>query len=346
MSALYEQGESVAKVRVLGRSNFLKTYAYVADECDNIDKAFSEMLNYISTTVNEKVIKVDEINLRATVSGGVEYTLCHELVNGKKNFKKPCNIIRYVSLKVYTKDSLYVDENGEVIDVTHRAISDISNSCNGFVQGFTETITNHPDVIPEILLSWLGYFSCDISSDISRNIKDIPESTPCFDITTPSAKKLLEFKIVLSLINNLSESSMTYKYLTKRCGLTLNCSFNPSTEPLPKPHKYSKEKSLKTSPLDHLTNLRTQFVNINDFYPSGSPSYMAPPSPIPYDDNTMDTSLADIVESRSAYKKVKEEETDNTKMSYDDYKMLMTDAVIKEIEPAQLPSYFIKRTRK
>jgi hypothetical protein len=242
MSTLYEQGESVAK-KVLRKSTRCKTYAYVADESENIAKAFGEMLEYVTTNADENIIKVDEANLTITVSGGNEYSLCHEIVDDKKNFKKPCNIIRYVSLKIYTKDSLYIDENNEVIDVTHRGINDLSNNCVGFVQGFNETVGRYPNIIPEILLNWLGYGTNDISSDISRNISEIPESTPCFDITTASAKNLLDYKIAFRLMNNLSDRSMTYNYLTKRCGLTFNCSFNPSTEPLPKPKNYSKQKS-------------------------------------------------------------------------------------------------------
>jgi hypothetical protein len=264
MSTLYEQGESVAK-KVLRKSTRCKTYAYVADESDNIAKAFGEMLDYVTANANESIIKVDEVNLTVTVSGGNEYSLCHEVVDDKKNLKKPCNIIRYVSLKIYTKDSLYIDENNEVIDVTHRGINDLSNNCVGFVQGFNETVGRYPNIIPEILLNWLGYGTNDISSDISRNISEIPESTPCFDTTTASAKNLLDYKIAFRLMNNLSDRSMTYNYLTKRCGLTFNCSFNPSTEPLPKPKNYSKQKS----PADDIRYARSRSLMDSIKYGAG-----------------------------------------------------------------------------
>lgn len=150
---IFESGESVAK-KVQGGNLAYNTYACMSESStENMDEAFQYMKNYLSFTLSFKIVSENIESYSVKLENGDEYTLCHERMFESNKMLKcvPSNILRHIISRPFTKDCLYYDEEGQVVDLTTKAKKDVGNYAIRLNLGFITEFENNPDIILDIL---------------------------------------------------------------------------------------------------------------------------------------------------------------------------------------------------
>ena len=123
---IYEGGRSIALAQ-LGFPVINKTYICVleTDEDVTIEKGLQLIVEEVSSKGLEIVSVVNET---VTVKGGDTYTISHEIISGNgTTLKRVSNILRHCFTRNLCIDTLYIDENNQICDLTNTGIQSIQN---------------------------------------------------------------------------------------------------------------------------------------------------------------------------------------------------------------------------
>lgn len=222
---MYECGLSVFN-KVIGYDVKNKDYVYVLDNAAELsaDQAFAQLIELLKL----QQIKIKERCQHYVIAENNDtYTFANERTykNGTAIIK-PCNILRHVFSRDFSIESLYVDENGQVVDLTNQALNDISNRSLNISNGADrKTLFQRGN---EFLVDCL-YYNIKNNMHFVGGVEEFiynfaPTSITKIDGANIKLQEIIgdQCKQFLSLINNISN---LHRYFYNVCGMKLTPTF-------------------------------------------------------------------------------------------------------------------------
>lgn len=222
---IYEAGLSVMQ-QIRGgvsKSKQEKTYVCVVDNIQTpLQEAFKQMLEHLAG--KENVLNVDQDALTVVTNKG-SYQLAHER-SINKTFDLvllPSNMLRHVYTRSFTKDTLYLDENGEVVDLTNHAVDDIHNSILRAVQSFDLAISADNTVLVESIYQRI-WFGLRLHDNVHHYYNYFPKTVKPIIGENATITKILEARYN-NFDNLLRDYPELNAYFRKHCTLRLKPTF-------------------------------------------------------------------------------------------------------------------------
>lgn len=224
---MYECGSSVS-ARFLGIKCSYKTFVCIADELDNISisEAYEQMVAHLERNGN-KTEKVDQFTVKVC-SNKYLYIVAHEYVKKcNKYVASPCGIVRHVLNRVWTIDSLYIDETGELIDITHHGVTDCEHNTLSVIGDFYARLNQRPEILLYLI---------DAMISGRRNISPVITNIIKLDKGLRNIPPIESDNIKLQDYLTNRASDITYmndqyvgirNYFEKNCGCKLQMIYNP-----------------------------------------------------------------------------------------------------------------------
>lgn len=124
----YEYGYSVYR-REIGEMPEYKSLVIIDEffNDESLEQSFQRMKEFVSK--KEDIMVVDDKNLTVRTLDNLYTLALDKTFDAKDNLiVKQGNIIRHIMSQDFTRDCLYIDENGQTVDLTGRAKKDIGKS--------------------------------------------------------------------------------------------------------------------------------------------------------------------------------------------------------------------------
>lgn len=214
---IYECGYS-ASMRRLKRIPLYRTYVCVTEEfCSDTEDAFNDMLELLAS---KDIIIKDIIKkfLYVVSNKGDIYTLSHEKVldNKDKIQRVVSNLTRYVASCTFKKDAIYIDDEGQFVDIFGDALHYVDRYKLD-AKKFPLLLENDPNMFIEFLVSSIVE-NFSVVSDIHYDI---------FDIRLVKKTNDMDYYMLTRLLDNFSKDTMQTimrysnfeNYLFNICGL-------------------------------------------------------------------------------------------------------------------------------
>lgn len=134
-------------------SGFPTTQICVLAKTDNktIEQGFGEMLDYLAS---KQIGVVDVVKPTISVLGsdGIVYILANQRKPTRTGYiYSPSNLLRHVFCTDFTLESLYYDENGDVVDLTSHAMRDWEGQRFAAQMNFKQNLWLNPNLVWKIL---------------------------------------------------------------------------------------------------------------------------------------------------------------------------------------------------
>lgn len=223
---LYKNGDCLKRMYE-GKNEAPYTFVCVLSEPHDktIDEAITKVENFLT---NNLKLKLKERNgLTFTDTDNNKYVVGHELSFNKTTFEAihtPSNIIRHVTTRPFSNESLYIDEHGETIDISHNAYRDIRNNFLRCNLPFYNLAFINPNIMINVMYSYVveGYqFDGDIENFLAR---DAVKFKPIVlnEETIQQFTEIFSKHTMVKAFNFVTQYNSFRDYLIHKCGLQFN----------------------------------------------------------------------------------------------------------------------------
>jgi hypothetical protein len=252
INTIYEFGESVAAQAGMGKVKH-RTFVYVLDSAQDvtIQDGFAIMLRELAGAGHQ----FEKVEMPSVIcKNGNVYTLAHEKVYGKNGeiTLQPSNVLRHALSQTFTIDTLYIDENKEMVDITHNGIRDAGNHRLEVVGDFENIAKSDPNILVECLHRRIMK-GCGWGPRLNEQMSYLSPIIPPFATPPPLLLELISPKTLKSFMAHIEGYGGLYKYFTNTCGMKIAVTFDPppfdpsKIEVKKKPSKYEGEPILHTT---------------------------------------------------------------------------------------------------
>jgi len=235
---IYEAGHSVAN-RVVHKLNKTNNYicSFEQETTAPIDHTFLEMQKSLEQG-GFNIVTIDNKTYTVTDSRGDTYTLIHERKFTAKD-EVECvnsNILRYIFTRPFTRDCLFVNDDGEITDLTHRALHHVEEQRIATQTNFADEIRCNNDIILQCV-DFLVSERYRMDDRIIETFFGTLRTTQRINAEHPLLKKMLNDN-TQRFLRVISDYGGLQDYFYKTCGMTIGLNFNPlppvEIKPLPK----------------------------------------------------------------------------------------------------------------
>lgn len=232
----YIGGESV-KMNMIGFYMPATTYICVLEEPDDktIEEGFLALEQYVTNELGLIIKQIIPNRYTVIVENNDEYTLAHEIKYDDKSPYpvkcQPSNILRHMNSRPFTMDTLYMDEQGQLVELINCAKDDIGRMYYRNQSPFYPMVYNYPEIIVDVLHGKITQhcrYSDDIESTFYRSMRNVK----AFINEGKTKAKLTELfhkDYFMTTTNHIRDYEGLRYYLTNNCGLSLQ----PMVEPPP-----------------------------------------------------------------------------------------------------------------
>lgn len=268
---IYEIGQTVLS-RITGGSksnkNTKKTnYVCILDDTQqSLSSAYCKMLQELSKT--EDIISSDMDKLLVSTPNK-NYTLAHERIFKKgKEICIPSNLLRYIYTRNFNIDTLYIDKNNEIVDITN-SLSEINHSELRAIIPFNEAITCNNEILFKALYLrlFMGY---SFANNIEFFLVNFPETVKPLSGTSFYFNKILKaegFNGLHKINKYMHYYSGLERYIKDFSGLDVSATFTP-TEQAVVNYKNAIDKMENNKKFDEIRQQNSEINGIGPMIPS------------------------------------------------------------------------------